>query len=208
MDTVDADGQYGGGRDDAAVAADLHIRRVQPDEGPVALQRPVQKGLHALIDVLAQAADLALRDAGHAHGLDQVVDGTRRDARHVGLLDHRDQRLLRRAPRLQEGREVGALAQLGDAQIDGAGPRLPGPLAVAVALGQPLVTAFAVAGTGQRLDLQLHQALGGKADHLAQEVGVGALPNQLLKSDPVLGHRVTPSRLMVVKQPQLSRRTR
>ena len=34
---------------------------------------------------------------------------------------------------------------------------------------------LAIAGAGQATDLQLHQPLGGKADHLAQEIGVGGL---------------------------------
>ena len=31
--------------------------------------------------------------------------------------------------------------------------------------------AFAVAGAGQAFDFQGHQALGGEADHLAQQIG-------------------------------------
>jgi hypothetical protein len=64
---------------------------------------------HALVDLRAQAADLALGDAGHAQRLDprrsapttEVGAGSEprvhragRDALHVGLLDHRRQRLL------------------------------------------------------------------------------------------------------------------
>jgi len=30
-------------------------------------------------------------------------------------------------------------------------------------------------GPGQAFDLQLHQTLRGEADHLAQEIGIGAL---------------------------------
>ena len=67
---VDANGQYGGQRDDPAILTHLHIRRVEPHEGPVALQRAVQEGVDSLIDLRAQAADLALGDAGHAHRLD------------------------------------------------------------------------------------------------------------------------------------------
>jgi hypothetical protein len=44
------------------ITADLHVRSVQPDIGPIAFDRPVQEGLHALIDLLAQARDLALAD--------------------------------------------------------------------------------------------------------------------------------------------------
>src|SRR5438876_2623286 len=58
------------------------------------------------------------------------------------------------------GRKVAAFAQLGDAQLHRAGARLPRPVAVAVALGDPLRTALAMGRAGQPLDLQLHQALG------------------------------------------------
>ena len=118
--------------------AHLHVGRVDPDVGPVALDRPVEEGLHPLVDLLAQPADLALGDAAHAHGLDQVVDRAGRDALDVGLLDDRGQRLLGHPARLEEAREVAALAQLGDAQLDRAGPGLPVPVAIAVALGQPV----------------------------------------------------------------------
>ena len=55
-----------------------------------------------------------------------------RDATDPSLLDHRDQRLLRRLPGLQEGREVAALPQLGDAELQGAEPRIQRSVAVAV----------------------------------------------------------------------------
>ena len=102
-----------------------------------------------LVDLLAQPADLALGDAAHAHRLDQIVDRAGRDALDVGFLDHRGQRLLGHAARLQEAREVAALAQLGDAQLDRAGARLPDPVAVAVALGQPLGALLAIGRAGQ-----------------------------------------------------------
>jgi hypothetical protein len=52
------------------------------------------------------------------------------------------------------------------------------------------VAALAVPCTTQRLGRQIHhQALGGEADHLAQEAGVGTLLQKLAKGDLVLGHR-------------------
>jgi hypothetical protein len=42
---------------------------------------------------------------------------------------------------------------------------------------------------GQVFDLQLHQAMRGKADHLAQQVGVGALLQQRTKAHHLVGHR-------------------
>ena len=186
---VDADRDDHRDRDDAPGLAHLHVGRVDPEIGPVALDRPLEEGPHALVDLLAQAADLALGDAGHAQRLDQLVDRAGRDALDVGFLDHRRQRLLGHPARLQEAREVAALPQLGDAQLDRPGAGLPVPVAIAVALRQPLGAALAIAGAGQALHLQLHQALGGKADHLAQQIGVGALLQQLAKGHPVVGHR-------------------
>jgi hypothetical protein len=129
---------------DAAVAARLYIGRIEPDVGPIAFVRGVEKGGDLVVDLAAQPADLALRHAGHAHGLDQLVDRAGRDALHVGFLDDRSQRLLGQPSRLQEDREVAALAQLGDAQFDRAGAGFPDPVAVAVTLGDPLGAALAM----------------------------------------------------------------
>jgi len=50
-------------RDDAAGLADLHVGGVDPQIRPVALDRPVEEGLHPLINLLAEPAHLALGDA-------------------------------------------------------------------------------------------------------------------------------------------------
>jgi hypothetical protein len=78
-----------------------------------------------------------------------VVDRARRDALDVGLLHDGGERLLGQAPRLEQAGEVGALAQLRNAQLDGAGPRLPEAITIAVALREPLGALLAVAGPGQ-----------------------------------------------------------
>jgi hypothetical protein len=62
-------------------------------------------------------------------------------------------------------------AQLEDAQLNRTGSCLPIAVAIAVALHQPGRALLAMAGAGQRPDLDLHQPLGG--DHLAQGIGVG-----------------------------------
>jgi hypothetical protein len=61
-------------RYDTPVAARLHVSGVQPDIGPVAFERPFQESFDLVVDLAAQAADLALRYAAHAHRLDQIVD--------------------------------------------------------------------------------------------------------------------------------------
>src|SRR6266481_5899091 len=76
--------------------------------------------------------------------------------------------------RLEEAREVAALAQLRDAQLHRPGAGFPIAVAIPVAVGDPIGGAFAVRRAGQALDLQLHQAMRGKADHLAQQISIGA----------------------------------
>ena len=163
------------------VTADLHVGRVQPDIGPIAFERPVEESLHPLVDLLAQPGDLALGDAGSAHGLDQIVDRAGRDAMDVGFLDHGGQRLLGHAPRLEEAWKVRALPQLRDAQLHRAGPRLPVPVAIAVALGEPVGRALAMRRAGPGADLHLHQPLGGEGDHVAQNVRIGGLLHERAK---------------------------
>ena len=111
---------------------------------------------------------MALGDAAHPHRLHQVVDRAGRYALDIRLLDHGGERLLGHPARLQKAREVGALTQFGNAQLDRTGAGLPDPVAVAVALGQTLGVLLAVGRPGLAFDFQLHQPLGGKADHLPQ----------------------------------------
>src|SRR5262249_34787875 len=150
-------------------------------------QWSIEKGRDLVVDLRAQPADLALRNAGHAHGFDQIIDRARRYSLNVGLLDHRGERLLGRAARFQKGRKITALAQLRDAQLDGPGAGLPNPVAIAVAV----IDAFraALPGASQALDLQLHQSLRGKTDHLAQQISVRALLQQGAKAHHLIGHR-------------------
>ena len=69
------------------------------------------------------------------------------------------------------------------------GAGLPIALAISVAVGQPIRAALAVRRTSQALDLQLHQAMRGKADHLTQQIGIGALLQQCPKAHHLIGHR-------------------
>lgn len=156
---------------------------------PLALDRPVEERAHALVDLLAEPADLALRHAGAAHRLDEVINRAGRDALNVGLLDHSRERLLGHASRLQKARKVAALAQLRDAQLDRAGARLPVTVAIAVALDQSLGALLTVGRAGQATDLQLQQPFGRKADHLAQQIRVGALLHQPAQGHHLVGHR-------------------
>ena len=84
---VHADGHYHGAADDPPVLAHLQVVGVEPEIRPAVLDRPRQESLHPLVDLGTKPADLAFGDAGAAHCADEVVDGTRRDAMHVRLLE-------------------------------------------------------------------------------------------------------------------------
>jgi hypothetical protein len=123
-----------------------------------------------------------------AHRLDEVVDGAGRDALNIGLLDHGGESLLRHPPRLEEARKIGALAQFGDANLDRPGARLPIPLAIAVALGEPIGRPLAIPSPSSGANLHLHQPLGGERDHVAKNVRVGGLLHQCAKVHHLVGH--------------------
>src|ERR1700677_5312862 len=103
---VHGDGDYYRLGDDAAGFTRLHVGRVDPQIRPIPFDRAVEECMHPLIDLAAQAADLALGNPAHAHRLDQLVHRTGRDALDVSLLDHGRERLLARPARLQKAREV------------------------------------------------------------------------------------------------------
>jgi hypothetical protein len=84
---------------------------------------------------------------------------------------------------------VGALAQLGDAKFDRTGAGLPDPVAVTVALGQTFGVLLAIGRPGVAFDFQFHQTLGGKADHLAQQIGVWGLLHERAQVHHIVGHR-------------------
>ena len=68
---------------------------------------------------------MALGDAGHSHGLHQVIDRTGGDAVDVGFLDGCGEGLLGHSPWFEKAGEVATLPQLRNAQFYGAGAGLP-----------------------------------------------------------------------------------
>ena len=81
---------------------------------------------------------------------------TERVAMNVGLLHDRRDGLLGQPARLEKAREVAALAQLRDAQLNRASPRLPIAVAIAVSLSQAVRRALAMRRTGAAFNVQLH----------------------------------------------------
>ncbi len=97
--------------------------------------------------------------------------------------------LFRHAARFEKVREVAAGAQLRDTQFHRAGPRLPVSLTVVIALGKPKGVLRAIGRARLRPDLQLHQLLGGNADHLAQQIRVRPLLNKRAQVHHLVGDR-------------------
>jgi hypothetical protein len=103
--------------------------------------------------VLAQLRDLAFRDAGETHRLDQFIDPPGRHATDPGLLDYHNECLLGGLARLQERREVRALPQLGNAQAEWAESGVEAAIAVTVAVIKPVAGALVPAGADQAFDI-------------------------------------------------------
>ena len=143
--------------------------------------------VHPLVDLGAEAADLALGHAAGAHRLDQIIDRARRDPMDVGFLDHRHEGLLRRPARFQEAGEVAALAQLRDLQRDPARPGIPVAVAVAVALNLPHRRSRALGRARPGLNLGVHDPLRREGQHLAHEITISLLLNQLDQRHSLFG---------------------
>lgn len=74
-----------------------------------------------------------------------------------------------------------------------------------VALRQPLAALLPVVSAGLGADLQLHQPLGSKADHFAQQVRISALLHQSAEVHHGFGHRGHPSVQVGCRNPILPR---
>lgn len=140
-------------------------------------------------DALAQLRYLALRNAVHPHRLDEIVHLAGRDTLDPRLLDHRDQSLLGRAARLQKAREVRALPQLGDLEIERPQARVEGAVAIAVALRRALLVALVPARADLALHVVGHQPPQNLLGQVLHEITPAALQKRVEKWHRVVGHR-------------------
>jgi hypothetical protein len=129
-------------RNDAAALTLPQIGGVEPQIRPFAGERPVEEGVDALVDLLAELGNLRLADARQPHRLHQIVDPPGRHAADPSLLDHCDQRLLRALAGFEKRWEGAALAQLWDAQLQRPKAGIKRAVAVAVAPGGALAAAL------------------------------------------------------------------
>jgi hypothetical protein len=173
-----AGGDHHGPRDDAAADAALEVGGVEEHiDEPGVVQRPVAERLQVPVELGADAADLALADAGRdTERLHEVVDLAGADAVHVGLHHHREQRPVDAAAALEQRREEAALTELGDLQLHvpsrrGQQPRAaPVPL-VRATLG-PLERRRADERGRLRLDQLLEDPLQRRTDGVGHLAGL------------------------------------
>ena len=179
----------------AAAVSDLLDLGVDEQIRVAALQRALAERLDLLVEQAGDPADLGLRDP-QPERFDELIDTPRGHAADIGLLHDAHERLLAAPARLQEAREVAALTDLRDLQLDLARPGVPPPRPIPVAVRRPVLRPFPVAGADQLGDLGLHQLLGDRPHGLADHVTVllaQHLPDDLLDRHPVpTGHRRPP----------------
>jgi hypothetical protein len=135
------------------------------------VERSAPEVLDDRIEALRQPRDLALRHPLDAQLLHQLLHPPRRDAGQVRVGDHRHERLLSPAARLQQPvREVRALAQPRHRELDRADPRVPVALPVAVAAVDPLRRALTVTSAAHGLRVGAHQSFRELLDHRPQQI--------------------------------------
>jgi site-specific DNA recombinase len=169
-----AEGDHGRLADHPPVGAHLLIGGVEEDVrvGGI-VQRPLAEGGQLLVQLAADAAHLALGDVAAAQGSDQVVHLAGADAVHVRLLDHRQQRPLDAAPRLEQRGEEAAGAQLRDLRLQPPHACIEGARAMAVAVGPALGRVLAGGGADVGAGLGLDQPLQRVPQDRLQGIHVG-----------------------------------
>jgi hypothetical protein len=168
-----------------------HVR-VRP-----AVQRPLAETRDQTVQALRQLRHLGLREPRDAERLHQVLHLAGRDPEHVALRHHRHECALRPPPRLEQpAREVRALAQLRERQVNRPEPRVPRPRPIPVARVDAVGTALAVPRAAQPVDLQGHQLRHRLRENLPQHIrrrGLQQLVQRLNSRHPLLGHHVLSS---------------
>jgi hypothetical protein len=118
----------------------------------------------------------------------------------VGFLNDRCQCSLGLPTRLQQRGKVATVADPWDLQLHGPYPRVPGSLAVAVALSHTTGTPLVTRGSYVLFYLHLYECLGEDPDALLEEIRVlvdHRLAQQLRESYPqLIGHRAFSIRLI------------
>jgi len=173
---VDAGSQQHHGIDDAAAFADLHRQRVggHEREGAGRAEGPVAEVLDELVEVGGHPGDLGLRQRVDPQRLDELVHAAGADAGEVAVRDHGDQRGLGSFAALEEPLgEVGALAELGDRDLDGADPGVQVTVAVAVALARAPRCRAAPLGADDGVGIGRQERVDDRLQQRAHQIGAG-----------------------------------
>lgn len=166
---VDTRGDEDDGVDHAAAFADLHRQGVGGDEGerPGIPEGAVAELVDVLVEIRGHAGHLRFGQPVDAQGFDQLVHPAGGHAGEVAVGDDGDQRGLGALAALEQPfREVGALLELGDGDVDRADTGVQLAVPVAVALRHPVGAGLAPFGAAdgvcvrgqQRVDHRLQQA--------------------------------------------------
>jgi hypothetical protein len=137
---------------DAAAVADLLDlgidEQIQVAALELELALALAEGLDLFVEQPGDPRHLAPADP-QPQRLDELVDPPRADAADIGLLDDGDQRLLGSLSGLQKAREVAALTDLGDLQLDLTRPRVPAPRPIAIVMRRPILGALTALGANE-----------------------------------------------------------
>src|SRR5919112_3288946 len=180
-------------RGNPPVLAGFDVGGVDPDVGVSAFERSVTEALHLLIQFLTKFRYPTLGDAAHPQRLHQLIHLAGGDAMDVGFLNDRRQCSLGLPTWLQRRGEVATVSDPGHLQLHRPHPRVPGALAVSVALPGAPGGSLMTRGPYVLFYLHLHECLGQYSNALLEEGGVlldHRLAQQLGESYPqFIGHR-------------------
>ncbi|OCQ85388.1 hypothetical protein A4260_11025 [Streptococcus pneumoniae] len=169
---VDAGGDQGVHPDDAACLAHLEHQGVGGEEGIRAgIERAGPKRLYGFVELFGHDRHLRLGKLCHTKCFDQALHPASGYSQQVAGRHHAGQCAFSSLAALQQPvREIAALAQLGDRDVDGCGTGVEITVAVAVALIGPLIAAFAVARPAQGVGFSPHQGGDERREQPAQQI--------------------------------------
>ena len=170
---IDAAGDHHGHRDHPAFDPDLLIQGVDPQEGVLLGQRTSLEVLNLGVEFLVELRDMAGRDVLDTHRPSQPLDLPGRKAVDEGLLNDRDQRLFRPAFLRDEEREIAAIADLGDQQINRPHPGIDPPGPSAGEVGRAILSMLTLGRADLGLILDPHHLGHHPLEHGQEGVGFG-----------------------------------
>jgi hypothetical protein len=156
---------------DTAAVADLLDLGVDEQIRIATLQPPLAERLHLLLQQAGDPADLALRDP-QPQRFDELINTLGRHAQTYACCTTDTSACPLCLARLQDRREVAALPDLRDLQLDLARAHVPPPRPIAIAMRHAILGPPAVSRADELGHLDLRQLLRDKPHRLANHVAV------------------------------------